>query len=337
MATAYALAGKNAMMKDLTPGGDYEYCRENASMKDLTPGLFEVVFGAMGTRCSVSIFAADMAAARKLAQVVIDDVGRLEAKYSRYLDTSFLSRINHVAQAGGEIEVDAETASLLDYAKTCYEQSEGLFDVTSGLLRRAWNFQPEGQTAVPDATAIQALLERVGWHHVDWRAPRLRFAHAGMELDFGGIVKEYAADRAASLLREAGAPHALINLGGDLCVTGPRADGSSWSVAIQNPESDASIDTLHLASGALATSGSYARCIEIEGIKYSHLLNPRTGMPVQGPLSVSVVADHCVIAGSVATLAMLKGREARQVLDDTGLAYLLVDDSLKVTRSAAFA
>jgi len=293
---------------------------------DLT--LFDVEFQAMGTRCTISLYADSSDNARSQCEVVIADVARLENKYSRYLSDSFLSEINAVAEAGGALTVDEETAALLDYAESCFVESDGLFDITSGLLRRAWNFQPEGQTELPDADVLAALLERVGWDRLDWESPLLIFDTPGMELDFGGIVKEYAADRAATLLREAGVDHALINLGGDICVTGPQHGGDPWRVAISDPSNPESpLRLVALSQGALASSGSYARCIEIEGVKYGHLLNPRTGYPFVGTAAATVLADQCIVAGSLATIALLKNGEASQFLEQMQLPFLLIDQN----------
>jgi thiamine biosynthesis lipoprotein len=287
--------------------------------------FYELDFQAMGTACAISIYAESADSARAKCEPVVTDVARLEAKYSRYLSDSFLSLINLAAKQGRSIEVDDETASLLDYAQTCHAESKGMFDITSGLLRRAWNFQPEGQTAVPDAASLENLLERVGWQKLDWHAPKLAFTIPGMELDFGGIVKEYAADRAATLLKEQGVAHALVNLGGDICVTGPQADDRPWRVAISDPSSPTQeLRIVEVSQGALASSGSNARCIEIEGIRYGHLLNPRTGFPVKGTLAATVVADQCVVAGSLATIALLNETGAARFLKDAGLPFLLI-------------
>ena len=279
----------------------------------------------MGTACAISIYAASSDGAREKCESVVADVARLEAKYSRYLSDSFLSLINLAAKKGYSIEVDDETASLLDYAQTCHAESKGMFDITSGPLRRAWNFQPEGQTAIPDSASLETLLERVGWQKLDWHAPKLAFTIPGMELDFGGIVKEYAADRAATLLREQGVEHALVNLGGDICVTGPQADDRPWRVAIADPSSPTQeLRIVEVSQGAVASSGSYARCIEIGGIRYGHLLNPRTGFPVKGTLAATVMADQCIVAGSLATIALLNEAGAGQFLKDAGLPFLLI-------------
>ncbi|MEI6747129.1 MAG: FAD:protein FMN transferase, partial [Methylococcaceae bacterium] len=152
-------------------------------------------FSAMGSPCELQIYAENEFIAEKIAQQIIADVHRLERKYSRYRADSFLSEINEVAALGGSITVDAETAGLLNYAQTCYELSDGLFDITSGILRKAWHFD---SPALPDEKIIQSLLAKIGWGKLRWENSILTFSQAEMEIDFGGIVKEYAADRAAT-------------------------------------------------------------------------------------------------------------------------------------------
>jgi thiamine biosynthesis lipoprotein len=286
--------------------------------------LYSHSFQAMGTRCETQLYAKTAAEAARAATAVQADVERLEALYSRYRDTSFLSRINRIAAGGGSIEVDAETAHLLDYAATCHAESGGLFDITSGVLRRAWNFKG---ASLPQPEAIHVLMRHVGWNKLRWHSPHtLEFPEPGLELDFGGIVKEYAADRAATLCREHGAGHALINLGGDIRVVGPHPDGSPWRIAIRDPRApDGVLQTLELFSGALASSGDYERCIVINGVRYGHILNPLTGWPVRHMAAVSVAADFCVVAGSAATIGMLLEEQGAQWLQQLALPHLWFD------------
>jgi FAD:protein FMN transferase len=284
---------------------------------------FRIEFKAMGTPCDIQLFAANEAEAKQASDAAIADVNRLEALYSRYKPDSFLSEINRIAAVGGDIKVDDETACLLDYAVACYEQSDGLFDITSGILRRAWKFD---QGKLPEQPLIESLLEKVGWHKVSWNRPELTFSIPGMEIDFGGVVKEYAVDRAASLCYGLGIRHGVINLGGDINVIGPRDDGSPWRVGIRHPRSkEALLDTLSLYKGALASSGDYERCIIVDGMRYGHVLNPKTGWPVRHLAAVSVVGDFCVVAGSASTIAMLKEDQGTEWLQDLGLPHLWVD------------
>jgi thiamine biosynthesis lipoprotein len=271
----------------------------------------------MGSPCELQLYAENDLLAQKIAQQIIGDVYRLERKYSRYQADSFLSKINEVAASGGSITVDEETAGLLNYAQTCYELSDGLFDITSGILRRAWRFDTN---ILPDDKTIQMLLEKVGWQHIRWENGTLTFSQSNMEIDFGGIVKEYAADRAATLCLNAGILHGIINLGGDIKIIGSHPDGKPWRVGIQHPRDKTKVwKTLKLKTGALASSGDYERCMLIDGVRYGHILNPKIGYPVRQLAAVSVVADLCVVAGSAATIAMLKEKDGEKWLKSLGL------------------
>ncbi len=292
-------------------------------MKAKRLSCYHFAFKAMGSPCDIQLFSETHGQAKKIANIVITDVRRLEADYSRYRSDSLLSKINRVAAIGGSITVNAETAGLLNYAEICYLQSEGLFDITSGILRQAWRFD-SGQ--LPDQDKIVALLDKVGWHKLRWTDPVLEFSIAGMELDLGGVVKEYAVDRAAALCWESGMRHGIVNLGGDIKVIGPRADGEPWHVGIRHPRNiEALVQTILLQEGALASSGDYERCIVVNGVRYGHVINPKTGWPVKHLAAVSVVGDFCVVAGSASTIAMLKEDDGPAWLTDLGLHHLWVD------------
>lgn len=285
--------------------------------------FLERSFEAMGSPCEIKLYADSKARAHHLSRRVIEEVERLEAKYSRYLGASLLSKINRIAKAGGSLELDPETSGLLDYVEACWEQSLGLFDVTSGLLRKAWNFRDQ---TLPDAGEIENLLGRVGWHRLSWKRPLLSFPEAGLELDLGGAVKEYAVDRVAALCWEAGIRHGLINLGGDIKVMGPHPGGHPWAIAIRHPrEPERIARTVHLRSGAMASSGDYERCILVNGKRYGHVLHPKTGWPVSGLASVSVIAEFCVVAGSASTIAMLMEDQGPRWLKSMGVPHYWVD------------
>jgi thiamine biosynthesis lipoprotein len=290
----------------------------------------------MGCPCALHVYAADERELERAIGAAVDEVARLERKYSRYRDDSLASAINRSAGSREGSEVDPETAGLLDYADTCWRESGGRFDVTSGVLRRAWNFK---SGRLPSSAEVAALLPLVGWGRVEWRRPRLRLPVPGMELDFGGYVKEYAADRVAERLREAGVRHAMVDLGGDLCAVGPHPDGRPWNVGIRDPRRpERALATLPLQRGGLATSGDYERCMIVDGVRYSHLLDPRTGWPVRGLASVSVVAPHCLVAGTATTIALLLGpREGARWLDRLGLPSLRVDERGRVSGALAHA
>jgi thiamine biosynthesis lipoprotein len=273
-------------------------------------------FQAMATPCEIRIETPDRVLAAGAAQAATAVARRIEDKFSRYRDDSVIGRINC---AGGQmVEVDKETAHLLDFAAQCFEISDGLFDITSGVLRRAWTF--DGSDRLPDPAKVEALGGLIGWHKVTWHKPYFTLPD-GMEIDLGGLAKEYAVDRAlAEASTVCGAPM-LVNFGGDLAVSGPRDNGQRWHVAIASVERDDEMAAmLDLAQGGLATSGDARRYLLKDGVRYSHILDPRTGWPVMGaPRSVTVAAASCVEAGLTATLAMLHGPAAEKFLVQEGI------------------
>ncbi len=280
-------------------------------------------FTAMATVCSLRLAGLAEPWARSLADQAIAEVRRIEHKYSRYRADSLLSRINQAAGSGTAIEVDEETAHLLDFAAQIHDLSGGLFDITSGSLRRVWDFK-SGKVPTPDQLA--AVLPCIGWQDVQWSRQRIALPRAGMEIDFGGFGKEYAADRVATLLAQAGVTSGVVNFGGDLRVLGPQPDGRPWSVGISHPRrAGALAASIQLAQGALATSGDYERFFELDGRRYCHILNPRTGWPVTRWQSVSVVAPVCLAAGALTTIAMLMEDQAPEFLREQGVGFLTVD------------
>jgi len=278
-------------------------------------------FDAMGSRCELRLSAPNAAAAAALAARAIAEVRRIETKYSRYRPDSIVSRIN-AAAGRTPVACDSETMALIDYAAALFAASGGLFDITSGVLRRAWDF---GKPRVPDADTLGPLLALVGWRHVHCERQQVYLLQPGMEIDFGGFGKEYAADRAAAVLIEAGVRHGYVNLGGDMRFIGPRLDGRPWSIGIQDPrDMDATVASIPVNRGALATSGDYERFMEVDGQRYCHVLDPRSGMPVSHWRSVSVVAPLAITAGSCTTIAMLLEEDGLGFLERSGMSYLAI-------------
>ena len=293
------------------------------------PPCHSFSFAAMGTDCAIHLYARTPAEAEAAAAAAMAEVLRIEARYSRFRSDSDLSAINRVAAAGGLVTVDAETAALLDYAVACHAHSDGLLDITSGLLRRAWDFSEPSRP--PAAADIAALLDRVGLDKVRWERPHLSFLRCGMEIDFGGIGKEYAADQAVAACLACGVGHGLVDLGGDLAVIGPHPSGAPWRIGIRHPrQADSVMAEVLVAQGGVATSGDYERCVMIDGRRHGHILDPRTGWPSQGLASVSVVAGGCLPAGSLSTIAMLKGRDAIPWLAGLGVRHLWMDEDGRI-------
>ena len=270
-------------------------------------------FSSMGCPCVLQL-ETDAVSAARAAAAAQAEVDRLDRKYSHYRDDSLVALIGASSDAGAGIEVDNETADLLDFSATLHTQSGGRFDITAGALTKLWDLQ---SGRVPDAAAIERQRALCGWQRVEWRRPHLKLPAPGMRLDLGGVVKEYAADRAALLCRQTGVEHGIVDLGGDLAVVGAHADGTPWFVGIKAPrDPDRAAAQIELRRGGLATSGDYERCMIVDGRRYSHIVDPVSGYPSESFASVSVVADSCLVAGAASTLGMLLG-------PDKGYAWLL--------------
>ena len=267
-------------------------------------------FHAMGSPCEVlceSNIAADV---HDLSQIVAAEAWRIEDKFSRYLRGNVVFRLNNADAK--PIDVDNETSKLIDFAALMHDLSGGLFDITSGVLRLAWSF--DGSDNVPGRDTVADILKRVGWQKVSWRDPTFSMP-AGMEIDFGGIGKEYAVDRATHVLRQASEIPCLVNFGGDLAVTRPPVRKNAWVVGVEGATDGAPDKLIEVRHGALATSGDSRRFLCKDGVRYSHVLDPRTGFPVvEAATSITVAADTCTQAGMISTLAMLKGPGAEEFL-----------------------
>lgn len=281
----------------------------------------------MGGTCEIVLAGLDKRESKRLAALGMKEVARIERHFSRYRPESVVSKIN-VNAGRGWTACDEEIAALFDYADAVWRISGGLFDVTSGVLRQAWNFE---RAEVPSPELLLPLLKLVGWGRVERRAGELRLPKVGMELDFGGIGKEYAADAAAELLREHGVRHGYINLGGDLRIVGPKPGGEPWSIGIRAPRQPGMlIASIPVSSGAIATSGDYERFFESAGRRYCHILNPKTGWPVSFWRSVSVLAPMATTAGSCSTIAMLLEADGIDYLEASGFSYLAIDQTGRI-------
>jgi thiamine biosynthesis lipoprotein len=284
--------------------------------------IFKIPFTAMACPCEVVVASTNKAEAQTLAQLAIDEVMRIETKYSRYRADSIISKINSNSSKEA-IRCDDETWSLFEYANTLFQASEGLFDITSGILRRVWNFKEKKR---PSDDELAQVLPLIGWQDVVREDKKVFLPKSGMEIDFGGFGKEYAADRAASILSHKGVRSGYVNLGGDMRVIGPKLDGQAWMIGIQDPRQKGSlIATIPVEAGGLATSGDYEKFFELDGKRYCHILNPKTGQPVSYWRSISVLSSFSVVSGNCTTIAMLKESSGQAYLESTGLRYLAID------------
>lgn len=278
-------------------------------------------FSAMASPCELLLESVNQNQAEELLTIAHDEAIRIEQKFSRYRSDSVISSINN--SNGKPVSIDHETWHLLDYARECRELSEGMFDITSGVLRRCWRF--DGSDHIPSGSEIADLLPLIGWKKVTLTQYTITLL-PGMEIDLGGIGKEYAVDRVAGLIRNRFKGSFVVNFGGDLYISSVRENGSLWNIGVDHPlhTGERQSGFIEIETGGIATSGDARRFLLKDGIRYSHILNPRTGYPVeQAAHSITVVAPTCMEAGMLATMAMLSGNEASAFLEMQGVTYWL--------------
>jgi thiamine biosynthesis lipoprotein len=245
----------------------------------------------MGCAYAIVAYGRDGAALPAIVEAAFDEVDRLDRLMSHYKPESPLSRLNREA-AAGPVAVDPELFGLIAESLRYSRESDGAFDITVGPLMKAWGFF-RGGGRVPGGEELGEARARVGYGHVilDRAAQTIRFDRPGVELDLGGIAKGYAVDRAVALLRSRGVAAALVSAGGSTVFgLGAPPGHAAWDVAIQDPvDPDATALTVRLKDRALSVSGSYEKSFEQDGVRYSHIMDPHTGRPVPGVLSVAVL------------------------------------------------
>lgn len=297
--------------------------------------MHHLSFHAMGTHCRVAL-----AAAPELARALFDDVlewvAAFEARYSRYLPDSLISKIN--AAAGiAPVPIDVETERIFALCDQLHFISQGVFDPTALPLIQLWDWRNPGP-GLPDETAIDAARSLVGWRQVRRQAGSVFLPRLGMAIDLGGMGKEYAVDAVARRLEVDGVTGALIDFGADVHVRGLPADGRpGWHIGLDDPRQPGRCWTgLGLRGGAVATSGDYLRHFQSNGRRYGHILDIRTGYPVENECrAVSVIAPSCTQAGLLSTSAFVLGPvEGLRLLDaQLGVAGAIVmEDRILASR-----
>ncbi len=303
--------------------------------------LVEGSAGYMGTTFQMAISCREEqeAAAGDALRRAFAEVERIEALMSSYREQSDISRIN--AGAGGApVKVSDEIISIIQRAiETCHD-TDGLLDLTFGPLGRLWDYHKR-PFQLPDETAITRARQLVDCDDV-LLAPQegtVRLAHPGMSLGLGAMAKGYSVDRSSDLLEKAGFTHTMVNGGGDVMTRGGRLD-RPWRVGIQDPDAETGVimGSVSMDSGAIVTSGSYERYVEIDGIRYHHIIDPRTGWPARGLKSVSVMAHSAELADSLATAFFVAGPDgARRMLPRfPAVEIMLVEESGEIWTTPRF-
>ena len=241
---------------------------------------------------------------------------QLERTFSTYVEDSELNRFSRLDRVGEPFPASPDLLRVMKVASRVHVLSGGAWDATVRPLVDLWGFGPAPPAREPPAAgAIAALLGRVGFGSIEVRPDSLVKGRAGVRLDLSSIAKGYGVDAVAELVRGQGFRDFLVEIGGEVRGAGTRADGRPWRVGIGQPRPDAAPDEIYrvvpLGDAALATSGDYRIFFESGGVRYSHVLDPRTGRPVaNGVVSVTVLAPDCTLADGLATAVMVMGKDA---------------------------
>lgn len=300
-------------------------------------GLQRLRFSAMGTHCAVQFHGVAAPVAKDFQRRVIDWVSAFEARYSRFIPNSLIGRIN-AAAGEGWVETDPETDRLFGFCQDLYFFTRGAFDPTALPLIQLWNWKTPPAT-LPAPATVQAARELVGWNKVQRRPGGIFLPRRGMSLDLGGIGKEYAVDCVMNLAGELGVANVLVDFGQDVRVRGTPPDKAFWWIGLEDANAPGNCWTgVAVTDHAVATSGDYLRCFNVDGRRYGHIIDPRTGYPADtGCRAVSVVAPSCTIAGLLTTTALILGpKEGLQLIEThQGAAGAITTDQARL-RSRRF-
>ncbi len=291
----------------------------------------------MGTQVDLIILHSSAEKGQLAAFRAFKEIERIEALLSSHIDESEIARIN--AAAGKKpIQVSIETFAVLERAKSYSERFSGLFDLTIGPLVNLWGFSGDLQVQVPEKDKLRKALELVNFRYLvlDLQKRTALLRKPGMKIDLGGIAKGYAIDRAAMALKAAGVRNFLINAGGDIFASGRKANGEKWVVGVQHPRQPQKLlASCQMTDFAVATSGDYERYAELNGKRYHHLLNPKTGLPSRAFQSVTVFAASAEEADVWATYLFLQDQAAAQNPPAEAPSAVFIDSQGKLHSSDA--
>ena len=267
----------------------------------------------------------------------VEEIRRIERLLTTYDEGSETSLIN--AHAGREpVKVSRETFELIERSIRISQVTQGAFDITYGSIdKRLWNFDTSLQQ-LPDKETARQMVRLINYRNIllDKEKSSVLLKEKGMRIGFGGIGKGYAAERAKAVMRHRGAGSGVVNASGDLTTWGHQPDGSPWTIGIVNPNVAGQVfSTLDVSDMAVATSGNYEKYIIVDGKRYSHTINPRTGLPVTGIKSVTILCPNAEIADAMATPVMIMGVDAGLDMIDQmkDIEAILIDDDDQIYTS----
>lgn len=295
--------------------------------------LFKRVLKLMGNRFEFTVVSndAEEAFANKCLDAAIEEVRRIEKLLTTFDDNSQTNLINN--HAGIQpVKVDREVFELIRRSIKISSLTQGAFDITYGSIdKRLWNFDRE-MKSLPDAATAKQMVRLINYRNIilNEHDCTVFLKEKGMRIGFGGIGKGYAAEKAKELLKQMGVRSGIVNAAGDLTTWGYQPDGKPWTIGIANPENAMSLFSyLNITDMAVATSGNYEKFVVIDGKKYSHTINPKTGLPVHGIKSVSIICPNAEVADAMATPVTIMGVEAGLYMINQmkHIACVIIDDN----------
>ena len=303
-----------------------------------TSTVFRRALKLMGNRFELSVVGDDPERADEHIDAAVEEIRRIERLLTTYDEASETSQINRHAGLT-PVAVSAETFQLIERSIRISRLTQGAFDITYGSVdKRLWNFDTT-MTSLPDPETAKKMVRLIDYRNIllHRQESTVLLKQAGMRIGFGGIGKGYAADRARQLLQTRGVTSGIVNASGDLAVWGCQPDGRPWTIGVVHPDaSDQPFSYLQLSNMAVATSGNYEKFILVDGKKYSHTIDPRTGLPVTGIKSVTIITPYAEIADAMATPVMIMGIKAGLDMIDQvkDIECILIDDDNRIYTSA---
>lgn len=330
------------------------------SIRLLTVGLLFVLFSTsvfaqgqdrysyqeyhMGTDFTITLYASDDSTAREAATHAFAEIDRLNEMMSDYLSESELNRLSRTSGSGKEVSVSPDLFVVLETAQWISYRTNGLFDVTIGPMSKAWRtLRRTPEPVMPGRKALKKLQDRVGYDQIviNHETQRVELLVPGMELDLGGIAKGYAAQKALEVLQNKGIRSALIDAGGDVTLGHPPPGRDRWRVAVPKKISREQTDVIHLdaAHKTVATSGDLFQFILIDGVRYSHILHPKTGLGATDQIQATVISSDGMTADAYASVLTLtdpeEGIRMIESLPDTeAIIFKRTDDEIIEWRSS---
>lgn len=293
--------------------------------------VYKQVLKLMGNRFEISVVAENPEWAGKCIADAINEIRRIEKLLTTFDESSQTNLINRNAGIS-PVKVDKEVFDLVNRSKRISDITQGAFDITYGSIDKSlWNFD-KTMTSLPDPQTAKHLVKLINYRNIilDEKNCTVFLKEKGMRIGFGGIGKGYAAEKAKSLLQQKGIKSGVVNAAGDLTAWGYQPNGKPWTIGIADPNASRhAFSFLDITNTSVATSGNYEKFVIIDEKKYSHTIDPKTGLPIRGIKSVTIICPNAEIADAMATPVMIMGIKVglNMINQIKGLSCIIIDDN----------